>query len=96
MQAGFPLRRSLHSIKTNGEIWTAVTADSETGTGITEHGDADAGTLAVASLGTGDVGVSPQGAPHYVKNNGKLAADILLVFTGAADSGIDLAGVLGS
>jgi hypothetical protein len=52
--------------------------------------------LAVASLGTGDVGVSPQGAPHYVKNNGKLAADILMVFTGAADSGIDLAGVLGS
>ena len=50
----------------------------------------------MATLGTGDVGVSPQGAPHYVKNNGKLAADILLVFTGAADSGIDLAGVLGS
>ncbi len=50
----------------------------------------------MASLGTGDVGVSPQGAPHYVKNNGKLAADILMVFTGAADSGIDLAGVLGS
>ena len=96
MQAGVPLPGSLHSVKINSKLWTGVTADSETGTDITEQRDASAGTLAVATLGTGDVGMSPQGAPHYVKNNGKLAADILLVFTGAADSGTDLAGVLGS
>ena len=57
---------------------------------------AHAGTLAVNTYQAGDVGLSPQGAAHYLKNNGNMPADILVVFNADVNTGIDLSWTLGS
>ncbi|CAL5224395.1 g7076 [Coccomyxa viridis] len=54
------------------------------------------GTLAVNTYQAGDVGLSPQGAAHYLKNNGNMPADILVVFNADVNTGIDLSWTLGS
>ena len=55
-----------------------------------------AGTLVVNTLQNGDVGLSPQGAAHYLKNNGNTPADVVLIFNADVNTGIDLSWTLGS
>ncbi|KAK9903301.1 hypothetical protein WJX75_002290 [Coccomyxa subellipsoidea] len=54
------------------------------------------GTLAVNIYQAGDVGLSPQGAAHYLKNNGNTPADVLVIFNADINTGIDLSWTLGS
>ncbi|CAK0733662.1 hypothetical protein CVIRNUC_000312 [Coccomyxa viridis] len=54
------------------------------------------GTLAVNTYQSGDVGLSPQGAAHYLKNNGNTPADVLVIFNADVNTGIDLSWTLGS
>jgi len=44
---------------------------------------------------TGDLGLSPRGAGHFLKNNGNVPADVLVVFNSPRNTGIDLPWFLG-
>ena len=60
---------------------------------IREH---SAGTMTINSLQNGDVGLSPRGAAHYLKNTGNIPADIILIFNANVNTAIDLSWMLGS
>ena len=52
--------------------------------------------MAINSLQNGDVGLSPKGAAHYLKNTGNIPADIILIFNANVNTAVDLSWMLGS
>ena len=52
--------------------------------------------MAITSLQNRDVGLSPKGAAHYLKNTGNVPADVILIFSANVNTAIDLSWMLGS